>query len=75
MRYLLLDNSRGYKLVDITKGGLNRQERYVINQEGIIQGTIIDEYADPLEAINELLILQYKRLRKTILEEVKHEQY
>ncbi|MCK9543806.1 MAG: hypothetical protein M0R03_17440 [Novosphingobium sp.] len=75
MRYLILENIRGYKLVDISKGGLNRQERYVINEEGIIQGTVKDEFSDPLEAISELLILNSRLIKKQIMEEVKNERY
>ena len=75
MRYLILENIRGYKLVDISKGGLNRQERYVINEDGIIQGTVKDEFSDPLEAISGLLILNSRLIKKQIMEEVKNERY
>ena len=75
MRYLILENIRGYKLVDISKGGLNRKERYVIDEDGIIIGLVIKEFNDPLEAITELIALNNKWLRNIILKEVKNERY
>ncbi|MEM0173307.1 MAG: hypothetical protein QXI16_02240 [Sulfolobaceae archaeon] len=75
MRYLILESKIGYKIVDISKGGLNRQERYVIDEDGIIIGLVIKEFNDPLEAITELIALNNKWLRNIIIKEVNNERY
>ena len=75
MRYLILESKIGYKIVDITKGALNRQERYVVDEDGLIIGMVIQEYNDPLEAITELIALNNKWLRHIILKEVSNERY
>jgi len=74
MKYLIIESIRGYSLIDITKT-FHRQENYVIDDEGIIKGKVIAEYNDPLESISELIMLESKRLRKSIMEEVSNERY
>lgn len=74
MNYLIIENIRGYHLIDITKT-FHRQENYVIDDDGIIKGKVLNEYSNPLEAISELIHLESKRLRKSIMEEVKNERY
>ena len=74
MRYLILENIRGYLLIDITKT-FHRQENYVIDDDGIIKGKVIAEFNDPLEAMNEIMDFKLKRFKKQIIEEVKNERY
>ena len=78
MRFLILQMKRknNYKLVDITKGNYVRQEAYVIEEAtGIITGTVIKEYDEPMEAINDLVELKLEAYKKIIKEEIKDEQY
>ena len=74
MRYLILENIRGYLLIDITKT-FHRQENFVIDDDGIIKGKVVAEFEDPLECISELIRLESKRIRKSIIEEVRNERY
>lgn len=75
MRYLILESVRGYKVVDITKNGLDRQELYVLDADSHIEGKVINEFNDPLEAISQLLLLQTQKIKKDIMEEVKKYDY
>lgn len=75
MRYLLIKCVFGYKVIDINKGGLYRQERYVLDRDGLIIGTVVNEYSDPLHAISDLTNYLYNDLKTELRKEIKNGYY
>lgn len=71
MRFVILETSNKFKLVDLNKAGYTRQQRYILNEDDRIVGTVHSEFDDPMEAITELINLQISEMKKQILKEVK----
>jgi len=76
MRYLILkDRVGGFKLVDNSKLQYDIQGNYVVNTESGAIKDIVNRYDDPIEAINDFVLLQIKQLRDELREEIKYGKY
>jgi len=67
MKYVIIKTYKGFRLVDVTKGGLSVQGAYVVDNDGLIVGDVINTYGDPLEAIDELINLKISSMKQEII--------